>query len=169
MSMAILAFRIHSSNPPFSPVRFPLQLFRPSSHPPSLLVVIMAAIALARAIHQANVKKVEDAVLKLKEARAAAKASGDNLMKEKKKEEVAKVKSLMGPSKLVKPVKAVSGVKKTVKPMLCKPFVPVKQGPGRPSDGSCNACKRLLAGKKGGKPHICGRVRYSRLGLTRRL
>ena len=163
MSMAIFAFRIHSSNPLFSPVRFPLHLFRPSSHPPSFLVVIMAAVALARAIHQANVKKVEDAVLKLEEARAAAKASGENLMKDKK-EEAAKISSLMGPSKLVKPVKAVSGVKKTVKPMLCKPFVPVKQGPGRPSDGSCNACKRLLAGKKGGRPHICGRVRYSRLG-----
>ena len=124
----------------------------------------MSRVATARAIHIANQNVVTDLVNKLKEARAAVKVSGDNLAKEIKLEEEAKIMKMMGPSKWVKPTKKVPVIKKTEKSAKCQPFVPVKRGRGRPSDGSCNACKRLLAGKKGGRPHICGRIPYSRLG-----
>ena len=76
----------------------------------------MSRVATARAIHEANQKVVTDLVNKLKEARAAVKVSGDNLAKEIKLEEKAKIMKMMGPSKWVKPTKKVPVIKKTEKP-----------------------------------------------------
>ena len=102
-------------------------------------------------------------VTQLKIARAALKVSGDLLAKETVKAEREKLAKVL-PKQAVKPKAEVGKVVKalTKKSVVCKPYVPVKRG--RPSSGECNACKRLLLGLKGGKPHVCGRVPYSRIG-----
>ena len=122
----------------------------------------MGLLSAARLVHAKNTSIVNDLVFKLKLARAAMKVSGDAVAKEVSKEEKQKIGKLSPPPK-VPPTKPVKGsVKFIVKG--CKPGAPAKRGRGRPTDGECNACKRLLAGKKGGKPHTCGRVPYSRIG-----
>ena len=100
----------------------------------------------------------------MKEARAALRVSGDAVVKEVREEEKRKLAKAV-PKPLPKPTvkPKAEGVKKDhlKKPAICKPVVPAKRG--RPSSGECNACKRLLLGLKGGKPHTCGRVPYSRI------
>ena len=126
----------------------------------------MAALATARAVHAANQKRVLDLVSQRKEARAAFKVSGDAVAKEVREEEKKKLAKLL-PKPPAKPkVDGATKVNETkkhhLKPAVCKPVAPVKRG--RPSSGECNACKRLMLGLKGGKPHTCGRVPYSRIG-----
>ena len=120
----------------------------------------MSALAAARSIHAANQKDVVELLTKLKVARAALKVSGDLVAKEAAKAMKEKISTTL-PKPTVKP-KVTVGKLSVKKAAVCKPYVPVKRG--RPSDGSCNACKRLLLGKKGGKPHTCGRIPYSRIG-----
>ena len=134
----------------------------------------MSALATAKAIHAANAKRLLSLREQLQEAQVAYRVSGavverETRLEEKKKLEarlpklVAKSLAKAAPAPTTKStVKGVRGahLKKAVS--VCPPCgVPRKVG--RPSSGECNACKRLLLGKKGGKPHTCGRVRYSRM------
>ena len=119
----------------------------------------MGLLSAARLVHAANTRAVADLVFKLKLARAAQKVSGDAVAREVVQEERNKLAKLSPkPKATVKKMGKPLGKKGTI----CKPCEPAKRG--RPSSGECNACKRLLAGKKGGKPHTCGRIPYSRIG-----
>ena len=82
---------------------------------------------------------------------------------EEVKERVAALAPAMvaRPSKKT-PTKTAKTAAVSAKVAVCRPRVPIKRG--RPTDGSCNACKRRLAGLKGGKAHTCGRPRYARFG-----
>ena len=91
----------------------------------------------------------------VKLARAAVKASGDQLAKEVARDQ----KEKMARASPKATARSKPGVKKAV---LCKPFVRMV---GRPvnESGACNQCRWLLSGKKGGKPHTCGKLPYVRL------
>ena len=119
-----------------------------------------AGVSAARLVHEANQKAVNEALTKLKLAKAAWRVSGLALEREVAKAERAKLDKLSPPKLKATVPKMTKAIGKKAK--VCKPLVPAKRG--RPSSGECNACKRLLLGLKGGKRHICGRVPSSRIG-----
>ena len=152
-------YKLLSSFATFHPVSSIRSVLPPFSLSAFSFAFTMVGVSAARILHAANTKRVNELVNQLKEARAKMKVSGEAVAREVAQEERMKLAKLTP-----KPKASVAKVIKVAKKqdLVCKPFVPAKRG--RPSSGECNACKRLLLGKKGGKPHICGRVPYSRIG-----
>ena len=125
-----------------------------------------ARTAAALALYLKGQKEVAELKAKLKLAQSKTLAAGtlyQRAIVAEEKERVAALAPAMvaRPSKKT-PTKTAKMAAVSAKVAVCRPFVPVKRG--RPTDGSCNACKRRLMGLKGGKAHTCGRPRYARFG-----
>ena len=108
-----------------------------------------------------------DAVKALLKVRAAELFVASQLLTKAKVAEERERVAALNPSLVSKSTKATT-TKTTAKSKAVSAKVAAKCVPfvkrGRPTDGSCNACKRRLAGLKGGKAHTCGKTPYARVG-----
>ena len=125
-----------------------------------------ARTASAAALFAKRQKDLDAARALVKERQSLLFVAGQLLTKAKVAEERERVAAL-NPSLVARSTKATP-TKTTAKSKAVSAKVAAKCVPfvkrGRPADGSCNACKRRVAGLKGGKAHTCGKIPYTRTG-----
>ena len=125
-----------------------------------------ARTASAAALFAKRQQDLDAARALVKERQSLLFVAGQLLTNAKVAEERERVAAL-NPSLVARSTKATP-TKTTAKSKAVSAKVAAKCVPfvkrGRPTDGSCNACKRRLAGLKGGKAPTCGKTPYARTG-----